>query len=239
MLSVLPPEVAAQYRGPASAALMRPAVAVLTLDFLKPLRRPRVAGSRAEYVRLVARMVKLGMLAFTAGPRAVNGVFTVAKDVDCDRLIIDAQPANRLFVDSPHVALPGPSHLVQLCVPADCEMVVGKSDLADYYHHFGIPGWMQPYLALPPLTRAELAACGLPPDAPFPMCLTLPMGWSHAVFIAQTAHEHIVYSTGALRREHSLLHLSSPTVSAGAAVHRSVRCVPAPDPLRPGVDLRQ
>ncbi len=219
LLGVLPPSVASQYTAEASPALLRSSVAVLTLNFLKPLRRPRVAGSRAEYVRLIARMAALGMLGFTSAPKAVNGVFAVAKDQHADRLIIDAQPANRLFVDSPHVALPGPSHLVQLCVPAGVRLFVGKTDLSDYYHHLGVPEWMQPYLALPPLTPTELVACGLPAGAAFPMCLTLPMGFSHAVFLAQMAHEHVVYSSGALQREHSLLRLASPAVTREGALH--------------------
>ena len=219
MLSVLPPEVAIRYTESASPALLRSSTAVLTMDFLKPLPRPRVAGSRAEYVRLVGRMAKLGMLSSTATPKAVNGVFTVGKDVEWDRVIINAQPANRRFVDSPHVSLPGPSHLVQMCVPAGETMFSGKSDMADYYHHIGVPEWMQPYLALPPLTPSELAACGLPAGAPYPMCLTLPMGFSHAVFLAQCIHEHIVYSSGALRREHSLLRMVSPFVTRDHALH--------------------
>ena len=219
MLDVLPPAVAAQYTEAASPALLRSSTAVLTMNFLNPLRKPRVAGSRSEYLRLVKRMNDLGMLSFTAAPKAVNGVFAVAKDADADRLIIDAQPANRLFVDSPHVALPGPSHLVQMCIPAGETMFVGKTDMADYYHHVGVPEWMQPYLALPPLSPAELASCGLPPDAPFPMCRTLSMGFSHAVFIGQSIHEHVVYSSGALKREHNLLCLTSPTVPRDADLH--------------------
>jgi hypothetical protein len=219
MLDVLPPAVAIQYSEAASPALLRSSTAVLTMNFVKPLRRPRVAGSRSEYVRLIARMVAQGMVAFTAAPKAINGVFAVAKDDDSDRLIIDAQPANRLFVDSPHVALPGPSHLVQLCVPAEQPLFVGKTDLSNFYHHLGVPEWMQPYLALPPLTPAELASCGLPVGAAFPMCVTLPMGFSHAVFLAQSAHEHVVYSSGALVREHSLLYLASPVVSHERALH--------------------
>jgi len=157
-------------------------------------------------------MQSLGMLGFTATPKAVNGVFTVGKDRETDRLIIDAQPANRYFVDSPHVDLPNPSHLVQMAVPAGAVMFAGKSDMSNFYHHLGVPRWMQPYLALPPLTPAELASIGLPAGAAFPMCLTTPMGWSHAVFLAQAAHEHVVYSSGALRREDSLLCLTSPAV---------------------------
>jgi len=218
LLSVLPEPLAAQYAGP-SSALLRSSTAVLTMDFLKPLRKPRVAGSRAEYVRLIARLKSLGMLGFTAAPKAINGVFTVGKDQETDRLIIDAQPANRYFVDSPHVDLPNPSHLVQMAVPAGEAMFAGKSDMSNFYHHLGVPEWMQPYLALPPLTPSELACLGLPAGAAFPMCLTTPMGFSHAVFLAQSAHEHVVYSSGALRREDSLLRLSSPTVTRDRALH--------------------
>ncbi len=59
--------------------------------------------------------------------------------------------------------------------------------------HLGVPEWLSPYLALPPLTPAELAQRGLPLDAPYPMCLTMPMGFSHAVYLAQTVHEFILH----------------------------------------------
>jgi hypothetical protein len=164
-------------------------------------------------------MLQQGMLSFTANPKAVNGVFTVGKDAESDRLIIDAQPANRLFIDSPHVSLPDPSHLVQLRVPKGSLMFVGKSDLSNYYHHLGLPEWMQPYFALPPLTAVELTSLGLDPTMNHPMCVTLPMGFSHAVLLAQSCHEHVVYSSGALRREDGLLRLSSPDVTSDRAVH--------------------
>jgi hypothetical protein len=146
-------------------------------------------------------------------------VFAVGKDADSDRLIIDAQPANRLFVDSPGVSLPNPSHLVQLQVPRGQRMFVGKSDLSNFYHHLGLPSWLRPYFALPPLTPQELAQCGAPADAAYPMCLTLPMGFSHAVFLAQSVHQHVLYSARALDPRDSLLHLLSPTVTHDRAVH--------------------
>jgi hypothetical protein len=159
------------------------------------------------------------MLSFTSAPLAVNGVFAVAKDADADRLIIDAQPCNRLFVESPHVSLPGPSHLVQLQLPPETPMFVAKTDLSNFYHHLGLPAWMQPFFALPPLSPAELASVGAPSGASFPMCVTLPMGFSHAVYLAQSAHEHVVYGSGALSRDDGLLCLRSPSVSSSACVH--------------------
>ena len=216
---VLPPDLAAAYAHDASPALLRPLRQVCALDQAAPLRAPRVAGTRREYVRLVGRLVQQGMVGFTAAPLAVNGVFAVGKDADSDRLIIDAQPANRLFVDSPGVSLPNPSHLVQLQVPRGQRMFVGKSDLSNFYHHLGLPSWLRPYFALPPLTPQELAQCGAPSDAAYPMCLTLPMGFSHAVFLAQSVHQHVLYSARALDPRDSLLHLLSPTVTHDRAVH--------------------
>ena len=223
LTSVLPPAVAATYAEPESPALLRPELDVLILNSAAPLRSPRIAGSRAEYVRLIGRMLEAKIIEFTNCPRAVNGVFTVAKDAAADRLIIDAQPANRLFVDSPHVALPNPSHLVLMQVPAGTTMFAGKSDLSNFYHHLAMPTWLRPFFALPPLTAAEMRSLGLGDalcaGASFPMCVSLPMGFSHAVYLAQSAHEHVVYATGALRREDNLLRMTSPLLTHRTATH--------------------
>ena len=219
--SVLPSDVVTSYSQAASCSLLRPPVEVMGLDAAYPLRRPRVAGSRAEYVRLIGRLRSQGMVSFTPTPKAVNGVFAVGKDADSDRLIIDAQPANRLFVDPPHVSLPDPSHLVQLQVPVGATMFVGKSDLSNFYHHIGLPLWMQPYFSLPPLTAVELRSIGVDAacDELHPMCVTLPMGFSHAVYLAETVHEHVVYSSGALSAADSIVRMVSPAVTAARALH--------------------
>jgi hypothetical protein len=52
-----------------------------------------------------------------------------------------------------------------------------------------------------------------PPTHPC-MCLTLPMGFAHAVFLANTGHEHILYSSLALRPEDNLLRLACSIVTA-------------------------
>lgn len=219
MQSVLPPSLAADYSPAAAPRLLRSALEVQLLHSTQPLRRPRIAGSRTEYVSLIHRMHAQGMVSLTSTPQAVNGVFAVAKDAESDRLIIDAQPANRLFVDSPHVALPNPSHLVQLTLNKGERCFVAKSDLSNFYHHIGLPSWMQPYFCLPPLSPMEFASIGLESASPFPMCTTLPMGFAHAVFLAQAAHEHIVYGSGALQRCDSLLSLTAPAVTHARALH--------------------
>ena len=59
-------------------------------------------------------MLSVGMISFTTCPRVVNGMFAVPKGDGMYRLIIDARPANALFVDSPPVHLPTPDILAAL-----------------------------------------------------------------------------------------------------------------------------
>jgi hypothetical protein len=187
LLHLLPPDVAANYVAPSTAALLQLPIV--------PAERPRLRlpfrTSRAEYVALLRRMHAAGMLSFTTKPAVVNSIFTVPKGNDgAQRLIIDARPANLLFHPSPDVRLPTPDLLARLDAPADQPFYVAKTDLSDFYHALRLPEWMHPFFALPPVNAADL---GLP-DAGrvFPCCATLPMGFSHSVFLAQAAHEHLI-----------------------------------------------
>lgn len=220
LLNVLPPHLAQQYSN--SSSLLRSAEDILLLDATDPLSAPRIAGSRAEYVALIGRMYPVGMLAFTDCPLAVNGVFCVEKDTDTDRVIIDARPANRLFVESPHVDLVNPSHLVQVQIPSGTPVHVGKSDLSNFYHHLAMPSWMQPFFCLPALLPEELRSIGLDPDTcggKFPMCITLPMGFSHAVYLAQQAHLHVLYRSNAVRPNDNLLSRPSALLTVSEVTH--------------------
>jgi hypothetical protein len=221
--SVLPAFMASDYHEASRANLLRPAMDKFTMDMSHPLHAPRIAGSRKEYVKLIGRLRDAGMIAFTSRPAAVNGVFTVEKDDDSDRLIIDAQPANRCFIDSPHVQLPDPSCLVQLQIPTGATLYTAKSDLSNFYHHLGLPEWMQPYFCLPQLSSDELESIGLDTCSTvgscYPMCLTLPMGFSHAVYLAQSVHEHVLYSSNAVPRDTNILHIATSMSAANPLVH--------------------
>ena len=219
--TVLPPEVAAAYEH-FNAALLRPPPERLALDEATPLPPPRPGGARAEYVALISRMWQLGMLDWTNMPLAINGLFAVAKDNKSDRVVVDARYANRYFVDAPHVSLPNASHIVRLQI-ANAQrqpLQAAKSDLSDFYHHLGLPTWMQPYFALPALTPEELQSIGrLPLDKPYPMCTTLPMGFSHAVFLAQICHEYVLYSSGAVERGDCILYMDDPNLTPANTRH--------------------
>eukprot|EP01094_Clydonella_sp_ATCC50884_P000790 TRINITY_DN1059_c0_g4_i1.p7 TRINITY_DN1059_c0_g4~~TRINITY_DN1059_c0_g4_i1.p7 ORF type:complete len:173 (+),score=11.22 TRINITY_DN1059_c0_g4_i1:1042-1560(+) len=68
---------------------------------------------------------------------------------------------------------------------------MGKMDASAFFHSFALPEALQPYFTLPPIWSADLGLPG-PPRVVYPLCLTMPMGWTHAVFIAQTAHLHVL-----------------------------------------------
>jgi hypothetical protein len=181
------------------------------------LPRPTLRATQEEYVLLIRRMHKLKMVTFTKSPQVVNGVFGVAKDVDQIRLIIDARPANMVFVEPDPVQLPSPSVVSQLQVPSGRMFYTGKSDLDNYYHRLKLPEWMQPYFALPPVRCSDV---GLPggDDLVYPCCTTLPMGWSHSVYVAQAGHEHVVDSRSTLSKDDRMVDSASLFPLSGSRV---------------------
>ena len=222
ILSRLPEQVVSCYSNP-SALLLPPDVVAERVVAAK-LRKPRVLATRAEYIKLVHRMLRLGMLQLTSAPHCVNSLFGVPKGDDT-RLILDARLANCYFVDAPPVRLPSPSHLAQL--QATSAFVVAKMDLSNFYHQLVLPQWMRSYFALPALSPREQAALVSSADLPasvraalgssaatrlFPCCVTLPMGFSHSVFLAQCVHEHVLYSYSCLSPRDNILNLLSPLI---------------------------
>ena len=221
ILSQLPEQVVSCYSTP-SALLLPPDVVAERVAAAR-LRRPRVLATRTEYIKLVHRMLRLGMLQLTSTPHCVNSLFGVPKGDDI-RLILDARLANCYFVDAPPVRLPSPSHLAQL--QATSAFVVAKMDLSNFYHQLVLPQWIRSYFALPALTPREQAALASATDLPssvraalrstvdrlFPCCVTLPMGFSHSVFLAQCVHEHVLYSYSCLSPRDNILNLLSPRI---------------------------
>lgn len=221
LLSSLPDDIAAVYSS--SASLLLPSSVVAQRIDDAHLRPPRVLADRHQYVELVKRMLLLGMLDLITEPACINGLFGVPKEDGQIRLILDARRANCYFVDPPHVQLPSPSQLSHLVVDQQQPFWVAKLDLSNFYHQLVLPSWMRPFFALPSLSVSELSSLllesGLPASVAaalraggplYPSCMTLPMGFSHSVFIAQCVHEHIIYSNSNISPRHNLLNLISP-----------------------------
>ena len=185
LMSVLPPHLQVVYSKP-ELLLQPPCVKLAT--------RKAFMCSQSEYLLLLQRMIDKDMITFTIKPRAVNGLFGVDKDGGASiRLIIDARPVNSMFVPSPPVSLPTPDLVAQFDVPIGTTLYAAKVDLDNFYHRIRLPEVWWPYFALPHITAGDLSLAGYPADAiVYPCCKTLPMGFSHSVFIAQAVHEHII-----------------------------------------------
>jgi hypothetical protein len=162
-------------------------------------------------------MLDLGMVSLRRRVTCQNGLFGIWKDLPGGpiRLILDARPCNECFTPCPPVALPHPSRLGELSLAPHESLWIGGLDLENYYHHLRVPDWMVPYFGLPAvrvadlgLDDAALSKLGLTRQSKvYPAMLTLPMGFSHAVPLAQAVHEHALSSR-------SLLASSVPVATA-------------------------
>ena len=207
LLSLLPEKAVALYGSPDGGLL---------LESPRCSRvHPKVhCTSPEEWRKIVLLLRSLCMVDLVDGSRVkcVNGAFGVSKGDGKIRFICDGRPANSRFVESPYVRLPSPSDLASLFVPGDgsaTPLYVAKIDLSNFYHHLRMPEWLCSYFCLPPLVIDGAMV--------YPRLLTLPMGFSHAVYLAQLVNEHVLYSSPSapLSPEGNLLNLVSPFLGSG------------------------
>jgi hypothetical protein len=184
LLPLLPENIKLLYSSESN--LLRPVP-----EIPKQKRSSVLCASPRDYIKTIFRLSQLGMVEFTENPKVVNGVFGVPKGENQIRLIIDARPANSVFMDSPKVELPTPDILSDLQIDRDQPLFIAKIDLDNFYHRLRLPNWLRPYFALPPVHKCDVGLSDST-ELIYPCCTTLPMGWSHSVFIAQAIHENIL-----------------------------------------------
>lgn len=189
LLDLLPDGMAKQYSSPCCLIDEH-------LNLRKKRVRPSVFASSTEYIKLVLRMKNIGMLNFLRPDdvKSVCGMFGVRKDDGSIRLIIDARSTNTKFKEAAKVCLPTPDILCRLHVPAHVQLTVAKIDIDNFYHRLRLPDWLCSYFALPPVRAVDVGLGDVYGENIYihPCCNTLPMGWSHSVLLAQTAHEYFI-----------------------------------------------
>ncbi len=191
ILGVLPTDVAEQYSRPNDILLRMPPPLPQEVELV-----PLVFGvKKGHYPRLIRRLLDAGIISMQfVKPLCVNGLFAVRKDADSDRLIFDGRRANAFFLPPPSPNLPSPTDLADLVVPPHSTLYVGKSDIANMYHRLRVPEWLSTYLGLPSL---PMCAVGTNTDLRigWPVFRTLPMGFSHSVYLAHLLHGHVIHTT--------------------------------------------
>jgi hypothetical protein len=192
LLANLPEELAALYASPDN----------LLLPDRLPSSPAFFSVEKGQYAPLLRRMFQAGMLDFTDQPRVVNGMFAVPKG-DKLRLIIDCRRLNDMVRDPAPVSLPSPASIANLVYSSPRPVYVAKTDLDSFFYRVRMPQSWWPFFALKPISPAEL---GVPlphhlASLPFvyPVLTVLPMGFSHAVLLAQSLHEFVLRRTS-LRR---------------------------------------
>ena len=136
-----------------------------------------------QYITLLYKLVAHGIVEFVdCPPLALQGIFGVPKK-DLARLILNAVAANKLCNVPPSPGLPFIETLAKLCIPCDCQLFMSLLDLSDYYHGLVLPLSLRSLFGLPPISLEDGRVV-------YPRWVTLPMGWSWAVYLAQSAHRH-------------------------------------------------
>ena len=148
------------------------------------------------------------------------GVFSITKDLHTDRLIFDSRPFNLLetapkrWVHSTATA----ANLCDLQLPEDCILVASGTDLREFYYSF-IAGKQRTIrntlaCALSPREARQYTAyhSGLASEQKiYPALMTLGMGDTCAVELAQTAHISMLIQSDAVSEDELLaLHLPCP-----------------------------
>ena len=220
MLSLLNPEDAALYRHPSNNILLTTTeynqlIEQLRHDSKLP-PKPKLLANQQEYTHLIKRIYEVGMVTFTTTPKCINGLLAVPKPDGSQRIIIDAQPCNLYFHEPPYVTLPSPTHLSRVRVQNASALHLAKLDLSNCYHHIGLQEWMQPYFALPPLRVQNISQTMLLQHGDIemhPMCTTLPMGFSHSVYIAQQIHNQCLYKNNTLHPANNIINIKTPYIT--------------------------
>jgi hypothetical protein len=159
------------------------------------LAKIRVAHrvSAEQYPVLIDRLVSCGMVRLCpAKPKCINGFFAVPKDETSQRLIFDARRANKYFIESPSVTLVTLSMLADLSIDESASLFIGKSDVRNMYHRFRVPEWMLPFFGLP---QVEITDANGNRHHYWPCVVSLPMGFSHAVYLAHNAHLEVIQNS--------------------------------------------
>lgn len=170
---------------------------------LKPFMSEKV------YVEILVRMFDVKMITFLdVGKVEIrNGVQAVWKSDGAQRLIIDGRPANVVLEDPPKSWLPHPMMNERLLLNNNEVLRCCKLDLDNYYHRLRVPIWMHTILGMPDVKTQLLPAWVVEAanistmDKVTPVVLSLPMGLSHSVYIAQEVHLHMIRSNPRLDLE--------------------------------------
>ena len=166
-----------------------------------PYVDPLLRSSPRKYADFCRLLHDRGLVQFRLGCKERVGVFTVWKKSGKQRLVIDARLANLHFEPPNSVALATGSSFGMLEVPGGGPpLEVGGVDIADAFYHIALEKELQEFFGLAPIKAKYVGVKEVdgvavkPGQLVFPCLAVVPMGWTLALWICQSAHEHVVDS---------------------------------------------
>lgn len=189
MCDLLPPEIAKFYSDPTNI--------ILPHNERPPAKgRACVMIDKENYQALLTMLFDRSMVAFRKDVHVTSGLFAVDKTDGLLRMIADLRAANAMMRAPAKTELPNPDILRNLRARRGRRLIVCGRDISNMYHRIRVPDWLIPWLAWPAVRVGDLpfAVPGFndPDTRVHPCLLSLPMGWSHSVFIAQKIHERVM-----------------------------------------------
>lgn len=164
-----------------------------------PYVDPLLRSSPRKYADFCRLLHERGLVEYRLQGKERVGVFTVWKKSGKQRLVIDARLANLHFEAPPSVSLATGASFGLLEVPGGGPpLEVGGVDIADAFYHIALDEDLRELFSLAPLRAEDVGikkVQGLEVRANqmvFPCLKVVPMGWTLALWICQSAHEHVV-----------------------------------------------
>jgi hypothetical protein len=152
------------------------------------VRMPRTMV--ADYPAFLVELKGKGMVQFAREPSEhCNGWFGVPKEgveSPLNRVIYNCVLTNDITMPLPKVSLPNPSDLAS--IPSWVTGFV-NCDLESFYHYLLMPESWRKHFGM---KRVRGYLVGIPDvDWVYPECVTLPMGWTDSVGVAQVLAEEL------------------------------------------------
>lgn len=164
-----------------------------------PYVDPLLRSSPRKYADFCRLLHERGLVEFRHHGRERVGVFTVWKKSGKQRLVIDARLANMHFEAPPSVSLATGASFGLLEVPGGGPpLEVGGVDIADAFYHISLDEDLRELFSLAPLRAEDVGITQVQGQEVkanqmvFPCLKVVPMGWTLALWICQSAHEHVV-----------------------------------------------
>lgn len=119
-------------------------------------------------------------------PKEINGLFSVLKEGDKQRLILEATCASQHITEPDCPELPHPWYLQQMTLNKQREIWVGKLDSDNFYHRLSLPTNFQQQFGLPAVHREGKKV--------WSQLNSVPTVRYHPVAISHLTHGEILYT---------------------------------------------